>query len=112
MQMMTVETVNQCVLWVSLLIQLIENVNQDAYHCFNTILDVFCDVRVDIMQIQQVIVFYQLNVTPVYLMVKMEPQNVLLLAQVDLLLILILIIVLQSVLMVGLVILILVDKLV
>lgn len=62
MQIMTVEIVNQSVHWVNLQIQLTENVNQDVYHCSNIISDVYLYVQMVIMQIQVVIVFYQVNV--------------------------------------------------
>ena len=111
MQTMTVEIVNRCVLWINLLIQLIENVNLDVYHCSNTISDVFHSVQTGIMPIQLVTVYCQQNAIQVYLMVKMEQQNASLLVRQDPLLILTLITALQFVLMVGTVMLILVVKL-
>lgn len=94
-----------------MLIQLIENVNLIVCHCSNITLDVFCYVLMDIMPIRQVTVYYQVCVTPVYHMAKMEQLNVCLLALEVRLLILIRITALQFVQMVGMAILIHADKL-
>ena len=110
MQMMTVEIVNSCVHWVSFPIQLTENANLDVSHCSSTISDVFYSVQMDIMPTQLVIVYCPLYVIQVYLMVRMEQQNALLLVLQDLLLIPTLITVLQFVPMAGLVMLISADK--
>lgn len=111
MQMMTVEIVNQFALWINLPIQLTESVNLNVYLCSNTISDVYHFVQLDIMPIQLVTVWCQLYVTQVYLMERMEQLSALLLVQQDPLQIPTLITVLQSVPMVGSVMLILVVKL-
>lgn len=110
MLMTTVRIVNQCVRWVNLLTQLIENAKQDVYHYSSTISNVCHYVQQDIMLTQQAIVCYQVYAIPVCLMVRMVPQSVFLLAVEGHLLIQILITVLLYALKAGMVILIHVIK--